>query len=135
MVFPSSSSESDLEILEFISNIFVPRNLRRRRNPFEMYTEQEFKLRYHFDKNTVLHITNVISPVQAPVMYWQYTLSTFQVVIGNNINVHKTTVSRVVHKVSKEIAKLGRIYISIPNYEDTRDVKPQFFKISRLAST
>ncbi|VVD02050.1 unnamed protein product [Leptidea sinapis] len=117
MVFPSSSSESDLELLEFISDISVPRNLRRRRNPFEMFTEQEFKLRYRFDKNTVLHI------------------STFQVVIGDDINVHKTTVSRVVHKVSKEIAKLGRIYISMPNYEYSRDVRPQFFKISGLAST
>ncbi|VVD04006.1 unnamed protein product [Leptidea sinapis] len=56
--------------------------------------------------------------------------STFQVVIDDDINVHKTTVSRVVHKVSKEIAKLGRIYISMPNYEDTRDVKAQFFKIA-----
>ncbi|VVC89386.1 unnamed protein product, partial [Leptidea sinapis] len=64
-----------------------------------MFTEQEFKLRYRFDKNTVLHI-----------------------------------MSRVVQKVSKEIAKLGRIYISMPNYEDTRDVKPQFFKISGLVS-
>ncbi|VVC94244.1 unnamed protein product [Leptidea sinapis] len=52
------------------------------------------------------------------------------VVIGDDINVHKTTVSRVVHKVSKEIAKLGRIYISMPNYEDTTDVKAQFFKIA-----
>ncbi|VVC90612.1 unnamed protein product [Leptidea sinapis] len=63
-----------------------------------------------------------------------YATGTCQVVIGDDINVHKTTVSGVVHKVSKEIAKLGRSYISMPNYEDTRDVKAQFLKIAGFSN-
>lgn len=141
----SSSSESDLEVMEFISNISVPRNLRRRRNPFEMFSDEEFKLRYRFDKNTVVHLSDIISPTLAPVMHRTYSLSvleqifialrfyatgTFQVVVGDDINVHKTTVSRVVYKVSKEIAKLARNYINMPNDEELREVKTQFFNIA-----
>lgn len=141
----SSSSESDWEALEFISAISIPRNLRNRRNPFEMFTDAEFKMRYRFDKNTVVHLSNIISSTLAPLSHRKYTLSvleqifitlrfyatgTFQVVIGDDINVHKTTVSRVVYKVSKEIAKLARSYIRMPNSEDLREVKTQFFNIA-----
>ncbi|CAG4999139.1 unnamed protein product [Parnassius apollo] len=141
----SSSSESDLEVLEFISSISVPRNLRHRRNPFEMFTDEEFQLRYRFNKNTVIHLSDTISSALVPIMHRKYTLSvleqifialrfyatgTFQIVIGDDINVHKTTVSRVVYKVSKEIAKRARSYISMPNVVDLREVKAQFFDIA-----
>ncbi|CAH2109172.1 unnamed protein product [Euphydryas editha] len=86
-----------------------------------MFTDDEFTLRYRFNKNTVIHLSDIISPALAPVTHRKYTLSvleqifialrfyatgTFQGVIGDDINVRKTTVSRVVFKVSKEIAKL-----------------------------
>lgn len=87
----------------------------------------------------------MISPALTPVKQRKYTLSvleqifiairfyatgTFQVVIGDDINVHKTTVSRVVYKVSKEIAKLARRYIFMPNAENLREVKAQFCNIA-----
>ncbi|GBP54635.1 Putative nuclease HARBI1 [Eumeta japonica] len=132
----SSSSESDLEVLEFIFNISVPRNIRNRRNPFEMFTDEEFQKRYRFDKNTVIFINEIISPDLAPVSNRKCTLSvleqlfitlrfyatgTFQIVVGDDINVHKTTVSRVVFKVSKEIAKLARNYIAMPTSRELRE--------------
>lgn len=141
----TSSSESDFEVLDIISNISVSRNIRCRRNPLEMFSDKEFKMRYRFDKNTVKFLCETISANLAPVIYYKHTLSvleqifialrfyatgTFQVVIGDDINVHKTTVSRVVFKVSKEIAKLSRTYINMPNNENLREVKAQFYGIA-----
>ncbi|KOB64434.1 hypothetical protein OBRU01_23595, partial [Operophtera brumata] len=115
----SSSSESDVEVMEFISSISVPRNLRQRRNPFEMFSDEEFISRYRFNKHTVIHVSDIISTALAPLTHRKYTLSvleqifitlryyateTFQVMVGDDINVHKSTVSRVVYKISKEIA-------------------------------
>lgn len=135
-------------MLELISNISVPRNIRDRRNPFEIFTNVEFEKRYRFDKNTVIHLNEFISPTLAPVSLRKSTLSvleqllialrfyatgTFQIVVGDDINVHKTTVSRVVYKVSKAIAKLARTYITMPTTSrELREVKAEFYCLARF---
>lgn len=43
--------ESDMEVV-YMS---ISRNLRNRSNPFEMFTDEEFKVRYHFNKGTVMY--------------------------------------------------------------------------------
>ncbi|CAG5038957.1 unnamed protein product [Parnassius apollo] len=142
----SNSSESNLEVLKFISSVSVPRNLRHRKKPFEMSTDEEFQLRYRFVKNTVIHLSDTISSDLAPIMHRKYTLSVleqiflglrfyatgiFQIVIGDDINVYKTTTSRVVYKVSKEIAKLARSYKSNKCCRPKRK-KAQFFDIAGI---
>ncbi|GBP36386.1 Putative nuclease HARBI1 [Eumeta japonica] len=110
-----------------------------------MFTDEEFQKRYRFDKNTVIFINEIISPDLAPVSNRKCTLSvleqlfitlrfyatgTFQIVVGDDINVHKTTVSRVVFKVSKEIAKLARNYIAMPTSRELREVKAHFYSLA-----
>ncbi|GBP30181.1 Putative nuclease HARBI1 [Eumeta japonica] len=100
---------------------------------------------FRSDINTVIFINEIISPDLAPVSNRKCTLSvleqlfitlrfyatgTFQIVVGDNINVHKTTVSRVVFKVSKEIAKLARNYIAMPTSGELREVKAHFYSLA-----
>ncbi|KOB74259.1 putative Gag protein [Operophtera brumata] len=79
----SSSSESDVEVMEFISSISVPRNLRQRRNPFEMFSDEEFISRYRFNKHTVIHVSDIISTALAPLTHRKYL---HIVSIGTNLS-------------------------------------------------
>lgn len=43
-----------------------------------MFTDEEFQLRYRFNKNTVIHLSDIISPALAPVTHRKYTLSVLE---------------------------------------------------------
>lgn len=140
----SSSSESDFEVLEIISNISVPRNLKRakhKRDPFT-YSDDDFKILYRLDKNTVSHLNDLISPALTPVSHRKFSLSVLEQIFItlrfyatgtlqiSDTNVHKTTMSRVVYKVSKEITKLAKSYITMPIGSELQEVKELFYNIA-----
>ncbi|GBP01898.1 Putative nuclease HARBI1 [Eumeta japonica] len=140
-------SDRDMTLIHYnqITSLQCHETLGTGETPFEMFTDEEFQKRYRFDKNTVIFINEIISPDLAPVSNRKCTLSvleqlfitlrfyatgTFQIVVGDDINVHKTTVSRVVFKVSKEIAKLARNYIAMPTSRELREVKAHFYSLA-----
>lgn len=143
-----SSTSSDEEALEFINNISVSRFMRFHRSPLEMYTDDEFKMRYRFNKQTVLHLCDELNSVLRPLARRNFTLTvleqvlislrfyatgTFLIVIGDDLNIHKTTVSRIVYKVSKEIAKLSHRHIFMPRSEvEMGRTKSLFYDIARF---
>lgn len=49
--------------------------------------------------------------------------------LGDLINIHKSTVCRIVQKVTRELAKLSNIYIKMPDREELRRVAEGFYEI------
>jgi len=119
------------EQLERRRRIFrIPRTrLRDRENPYEVYDDFQFKIRFHIFKDTALFITNIIREdiiaplkrgttlnpmIQFLITQRYYATGSFQIVSGDLINVCQPTVSNVVKRVSIAIDKQEKVH-QIPN--------------------
>ena len=62
-----------------------------------------------------------------------YATGAFQQVLGDTINVHKSTVSRIVHRVTTNIASLARRYINMPHERPIVDqVVREFYEMAGM---
>ena len=62
-----------------------------------------------------------------------YATGTFQLVVGDTFSIHKSTVCRIVHRVTRAIAGLGDRHIKFPPTEqEKRDMMNDFYKLSRM---
>lgn len=141
----SSSSEDEMDILDILPR---PRILRDRNNPFEMYDELNFKMRYRLSKNTVIillngikesleYVTNRNFPVspmnQLLITLRYYATGSFQAVLGDHINVHKSTVCRIIPRVTRQIASLRNQFIKMPETQpQIRETITDFYRIRRF---
>ncbi|XP_035705571.1 putative nuclease HARBI1 [Folsomia candida] len=125
-----------------LQNIFRPR-LRDRANPFEVYDEEAFKRRFHLAKRTVLFVfelvkTDLSAPVrrgasipplhQVLIALNFYATGSFQIPVGDNLTVCQATVSNVIRRVSRAIAKMSRRFIRFPTHAEAPLVREQFFQ-------
>jgi nuclease HARBI1 len=110
-----------------------------------MYDEEELKKKFRLSKRVVFKLTNIlnsnlVSPtkqncaiyplVQVLIALRFYATGTFQSVLGDLFNVTQPTVSRIVKKVTKEIAQLSRDIIKMPEtVEDVRKIKSGFYDL------
>ncbi|KAK4875479.1 hypothetical protein RN001_011901 [Aquatica leii] len=109
----SSSASFDEELDRIMELVPEIRQVRSRRDPFNLFDNREFKERYRFSKQTVnqlLYIigenlinvqkNNEVTPInQLLIILRYYATGSFQQVLGDHINVHKSTVCRIVHRV------------------------------------
>jgi hypothetical protein len=127
--FDSSSSSSDEELFELVGAVQPARVFRERKSPFEMYSEAEFRSRYRFYKNTVGTIIDLvedhISPMtlrtrslsaaeQLLIALRFYATGAFQILVGDDYGVHKSTVCRIVQRVSIVLVKLRPHFVKMP---------------------
>ena len=115
-----------LEALEVMERIEMPQRqiCRDRTNPFETYTDEEFKRRFRFEKRTVELLlelissdlehssakNNVIPPVlQLSVALRFYAIGHFQTTDGDLIGISQPSVCRIIERVSLSIASRGNI--------------------------
>ncbi|XP_071631802.1 putative nuclease HARBI1 [Temnothorax longispinosus] len=62
-----------------------------------------------------------------------YATGTFQVAIGDFGGIHKSTMCRIIKKVTEAIASLRPRYINFPNSDQSlRDTKRRFYNIARF---
>ncbi|KAJ8930471.1 hypothetical protein NQ314_016698 [Rhamnusium bicolor] len=148
MDFSSSSDSSDEELFEILENIEVVRNFRVRNDPFVEYSEGEFRDRFWFTKNTVNYLVQLITDDIRPTTHRNRSLSvaeqllltlrfyatgSFQILIGDDLNVHKSTVCRVLRRVTYALARLAPQFIKLPDTdEEIRQVKNEFYAIRRV---
>ncbi|KAJ8936207.1 hypothetical protein NQ314_012456, partial [Rhamnusium bicolor] len=133
MDFSSSSDSSDEELLEILENIEVVRNFRVRNDPFVEYSEGEFRDRLRFTKNTVNYLVQLITDNIRPTTHRNRSLSvaeqllltlrcyatgSFQILIGDDVNVHKSTVCRVLRRVTFALARLTPQFIKLPDTDE-----------------
>lgn len=130
---------------EEIQHVRIHRIYPDRRNLFELFDDVNFKIRFRFTKATVMDILEVIGPELEPATHRNksicardqllltlrfYATSSFQQLIGDSTNVHKSTVCRIIKKVTRQIsAILKPQYIRFPDHREVNKVKLDFFEI------
>ena len=135
----------DAELLYFDLMNVVP-NIRRavRRNDFENLPEEQFLERYRMSKAVVSKIVDEIqdrleyptnrnrplSPMlQVLIALRFYATGSFHLMVGDNAGISKTTVSRIVCKVSEAIASLRGRYITFPSLEERPRIIQEFYEM------
>ncbi|XP_067204480.1 putative nuclease HARBI1 [Linepithema humile] len=135
---------SDEEGVEDAIRRAPKRYLRDFQNPFEFYSEIEFKRRFRFSKNSVLFgifplieqglakINNrglPISPIiQLLICLRFYSTASFQLVLGDIITISQPTMSRIVFKVSIILVSYINRYIKMPSSEKSYFENKRLFK-------
>ncbi|CAI6359398.1 unnamed protein product [Macrosiphum euphorbiae] len=145
----SSSDDSDEDIiLQILINLPRPRRFRDRSNPLQDYDDLDFKCRFRLSKETFMillhmigdsikHKTNrssSLSPVlQLLIALRYYATGAFQMVLGDHIQVNKSTVCRVIKTVSTEIARLRPQFIEFPStVVEQQRVQLGFFRLHQF---
>jgi hypothetical protein len=129
------------ELFELVAAVQPARVFRERRSPFEA----EFRSRYRFYKNTVRTITALvedhISPMtlrtrslsaaeQLLIALRFYATGAFQILVGDDYGVHKSTVCRIVQRVSIVLAELRPHFVKMPETnEEKLSVKAGFHEL------
>lgn len=108
----------------------VVRVVRNRRDPFVMYTDNEFRERFGFFKQSITSLLDMIAPyleydternnalsprLQVLCALRIFRTGSFQIVAGDLINVHRTTAGRAFSNVVKALIALKPMYTSMPN--------------------
>ncbi|KAH7982038.1 hypothetical protein HPB52_002687 [Rhipicephalus sanguineus] len=120
------------------------RNLRERLNPLELYNEEEFRMRYRFMKQSVVHILEELHLNRSddnrgeplpPLLKLLITLRFYatgamQCVVGDLVNVSQPSVSRSIWEVTQEICvRLFPKYVRLPSTTEVKSVKRRFHDI------
>ena len=116
-----------VELLDRLEEPRVTRTLRDRIKPFEEFTDEELKNRYRLCKETALSLVNLIVDelqlsttknkfvpplLQVAIVMRFYVTGNFQITDGDLISVSQPTVCRIIHRVSREIAKNKNILLN-----------------------
>ena len=122
----------------------VPRVIRDRTNPLENLSEHEVFLRYRFRPDTIMYIVSILPNLSSPTRRNSPIPALLQVLItlrfiatgaihlliGDTVNVSRSTVGRVVRKVSRYLQQLSPQYIQFPRHQQANDVKSGFSRIA-----
>ena len=141
-----------LEIIEGLERASFRRQriFRDRTDPFDELDDIEFRKRYRFSKNTTKYILKEIendedlcrltrrnqslpSHFQLLLALRYYATGGYQLTVGDTCNLHQTTVSKIVKRVSIALAKKRSKYIFMPrNAEEERLTYQKFHNIAQF---
>ncbi|XP_067145449.1 putative nuclease HARBI1 [Centruroides vittatus] len=117
------------------------RVMRDRNNPMEIYSEDEFRIRYRFSKSGFVRILNRIgdeikhldgrglpltTEQQLLTALRFYATGSYRRVAGDLIGVHVSTVCRTIQNVSKALVHLKNAEIVFPTESELTSVKHDF---------
>ncbi|KAK0145505.1 putative nuclease HARBI1 [Merluccius polli] len=121
----------------------ISRRYRLLRDPFRRYNAEQFRCRYRLSKRAVRRLIALLADqlgsrgrgnMPVPVAHMKVLLAlryfatgTFLRCCGDMINVHESTVCRVVHRVARAIAALYPNYIAMANEDEQRDISTAFY--------
>ncbi|XP_028156430.1 putative nuclease HARBI1 isoform X1 [Ostrinia furnacalis] len=141
-----------LGILENLEDIETrprrPRVFQVRRNYYEEFDEEAFKIRFRLSKPSALNIlqlienklefpndkNNSLSPVNQLLLTLRYyATGCHQLTMGDFSGVSRPTANRVIHRVTAAIASLSRDYIKFPQTDtDIRKTQIEFYNIAKF---
>ena len=121
----------------------IPRRIfRDRQNPLDIYNDAQLLSEYRFDRESLFKITSKLEPdldhqtrrnhalpavQQVLIALRFFACGTFQSVVGDVFNVHKSTVCRVVHRVAHALCRRLDTYVKIPSHADGAVFAERFF--------
>ena len=133
----------DLDFLDDVNQVLRPERVYRdHSNPFEYYSDDEFRKRFRFTKEGTMFILNLISEelehgtnrghglppmLQLLVTLRYYATGSFQMTVGDLANIHQSTVSRTVKHVSNKLAAKKPDFIKFPASPAERQSTSQKF--------
>jgi len=124
--------------------------LKDRENPLEALNSAAFKERFHMFIETAAFVIKLIGPnliapvrrgcqlppaLQVLTVIRFYCTNSFQLHVGDSYNTHQSTVSRLIKKVSVELAKLRPKFIKFPTHEEAEIVRSRFYEIAGFPGT
>ncbi|CAK8689627.1 unnamed protein product [Clavelina lepadiformis] len=139
-----------MDCIEFIEHfIETPprRNIKDRLNPFENFTEEQFRERFRFRKDSVLQLLGMISSdlehgtnrnhcippiLQLVTTLRFYAAGHFQRTEGDLIGIDQSSACRVIHRVTRAIATRHEQFIRFPSNQDLNNVKFHFKNIAQF---
>ncbi|XP_063966632.1 putative nuclease HARBI1 [Lytechinus pictus] len=120
------------------------RGLQDRMNPFELYVDEAFRMRYRLSKETALHLINMLEgdlrrnterneplPVFLQVLTTLrfYAVGSFQRMHGDEASMSQSSVCRVIRDVSEAIARRKREFIRFPTMrEEVESTQQRFYE-------
>lgn len=138
-LFDSSSSDDENTRRR---NLFEDRY-----NPFDELNDSNFRKRFRLSKDSILNLLEILEPSLAPannknnpipaliqilITLRFYATGSFQLSIADYFKVSQPTVSRIVKKVTEQIAALRPRYIKFPQgIEECREVAQGFYAMGR----
>lgn len=146
----SDSSLSSLSSLSEDENVNIIHHIPTRNFPFDSYDEHDFKARFRFSKHSVMEFLELfahrIQPLtnrsksisamnQLLITLRYYATGAFQQVIGDTFNIHKSTICRVIKKVSTCICQMKERFISMPTEQEINQVVLDFYSIAGFPRT
>lgn len=129
-----------------VEQMDVPRRrVRDRTNPYTYFRDDEFQLRYRFRKDTAMDLTEMVReaisrptlrnacvPAELQVLTFLRFLATgcFLVTDGDLTGIHKSTASRIIHRVASAFAAKRPDYVTFPDEARVNRVKQDFYEIA-----
>nr|XP_023674188.1 putative nuclease HARBI1 [Paramormyrops kingsleyae] len=122
----------------------IPKRVfRDRENPLDTLNDEQLILLYKFDRQSIYdlsdrlqldHSTNrscaLPAALQLMIALRFYATGSFQAVIGDVFHVHKSTVCRVIHRISNAIAGLLNTVVKFPSKPEEDEIATNFFNVA-----
>lgn len=131
-----------IDYIDYLLDAPIERVVRDRRDPFDIYSDGEFRERFGFSKESVLYLLDMIGPYLEHDTDRNFALSprlqllcglrifrtgTYQIVAGDLINIHRTTAGRAFNNVITGLLALKPLYIDMPNTLEQCSAKKRAF--------
>lgn len=119
-------------LIELRRSLRRERVFRDRRNPLDIFTDEELVQRYRFSRAGIMYIADIITesiehktrrnqallPYQQVVIALQYyATGTFQLVVGDALQVTQPTACRAIHRVTNALVRKLNEYVAFPEDE------------------
>lgn len=122
------------------------RVFRDRTNPLDVYNDAEFRERFRFRREDVLNLCEDIGdaidvsmrqgslPVSMQILIAlrYFACGSFQIVIGDLFGVHRSTVSRVVDRVSRVVSGQLNNYVRMPSAVEATENAQRFYQMANF---
>ena len=126
-----------------------PRIFRDRTHPLDSYSDEEIR-RYRLTRKLIMELTDTIGPdlepstnrshavpamlhIFAALRY--YATGTFQNVVGDNSGLHRSTISRIITKVTNRLCAERNRHIKFPTTrDDMQHIKARFYESASMPS-
>lgn len=122
----------------------VPRVFKDRSNPLEDLRESEVFERYRFRPDTIMFIMSILPDLSfatlrncpiPPMLQLLVTLrflatGAMHLLLGDSVNISRSTTGRIVRRTTALLAALARQYVKFPSPPRSNEIKKGFAKIA-----